>query len=77
VKSGAASPGFNAAHAAVVKRARQRERNRVDGFTGRILLLRARLAAKTKADRPLRRQHNALHDPINDGRLEDGFKLFL
>jgi hypothetical protein len=45
VKSGAASHGFNTAHAAVVKRPKQRERTRVDGFTGRVRLFPARLAA--------------------------------
>jgi hypothetical protein len=44
VKSGAASPGFNAAHAAVAQMPRQRVRNRIDGFTRRILLFCARLA---------------------------------
>src|ERR1700745_4350478 len=37
VNSGAASPGFSAAHAAVAKRPRYRERNRADGFMKRIL----------------------------------------
>jgi hypothetical protein len=45
VKSGAATPGLNSAHAAVVKTPKQREKRRVVGFTGRILLFGARLAA--------------------------------
>ena len=55
-KIGAASPGFNAAHAAVVKRPKQKERSRIEGFTRHFLLLQARLVAKTKADHPCR-QH--------------------
>src|ERR1700731_2805888 len=39
VKSGAASPAFNAAVAVVGERPRQTDRNRVNGFTGRILLV--------------------------------------
>jgi hypothetical protein len=37
--SGAASPGFSAAHAEVAKRPRYRERNTADGFIKWILLI--------------------------------------
>jgi hypothetical protein len=70
VKSGAASPGFNAAHAVVEKRPRQRERNRVDGFTGRILLFRAGLAAKTKLCK-----QNIMLLPIKSNQRWSGFLL--